>query len=273
MTPEAQPQAVLPVVSPTKANAENALDGTMPAVFGTYTSTVIALVIAVSIGADLMSDISEGRSGPHMIGMVLGTGLSLVSLVVMWRLMHAYGARAQSLKVMLDSTRTDLVTSRAKTSDILQGLGVLLDRQFAEWSLSPAECGDRAAPPEGALVQGHRGGAEHERANRPAAVARDLSQGRCHGARRAFRLLLRGHAPDARPAHARAAPAECGHPSQVAFRAPLPFVPRLPDTRRRCGRAEVRVVRSTTPGAVHCPSCVRRSLDSGSQPEIASIAP
>ncbi len=140
MTPEAQPQAVLPVVSPTKANAENALDGTMPAVFGTYTPTVIALVIAVSIGADLMSDISEGRSGPHMIGMVLGTGLSLVSLVVMWRLMHAYGARAQSLKVMLDSTRTDLVTSRAKTSDILQGLGVLLDRQFAEWSLSPAEC-------------------------------------------------------------------------------------------------------------------------------------
>jgi DNA-binding CsgD family transcriptional regulator len=111
----------------------------MPEVFGTYAPTIIAFVIAISIGSDLISDIEEGRGVGHMIGMWLGTGLSVVALVVMWRLMRASRAQARSLKVALSSTRTDLMTWRARTSDILQGLGVLIDRQFQDWNLSPAE--------------------------------------------------------------------------------------------------------------------------------------
>jgi DNA-binding CsgD family transcriptional regulator len=139
MITEPQSQVDASVAPASDPKPDSALDGTMPEVFGTYTPTIIALVIAISIGSDLVSDLEEHRSTAHMIGMWLGTGLSLVALVVMWRLMRASRAQARSLRVALSSTRTDLMTWRARTSDILHGLGVLIDKQFQDWSLSPAE--------------------------------------------------------------------------------------------------------------------------------------
>jgi DNA-binding CsgD family transcriptional regulator len=139
MTTDLESHVDAPVPPSSDARAEEALDGTMPEVFGTYTPTVIALVILVSIGSDLVADIEAPPSTAHMIGMWLGTGFSLLALVVMWRLMRASRAQARSLTVALSSTRTDLMTWRSKTSDILHGLGVLIDKQFQDWSLSPAE--------------------------------------------------------------------------------------------------------------------------------------
>jgi DNA-binding CsgD family transcriptional regulator len=138
MTPESNPRVEM-VAAPDVATTDVAPDGAMPTVFGTWAPTLIALVISISIGVDLVSDAEEGRSAGHMFGMYLGTGLSLLALIWMWRLMRASHAQARSLQVALDSTRVDLTTWRSKTSEMLQGLGVLIDRQFAEWSLSPAE--------------------------------------------------------------------------------------------------------------------------------------
>jgi DNA-binding CsgD family transcriptional regulator len=74
-----------------------------------------------------------------MIGMGIGCVLSVVALVAMWRLMRASRATARALQVALDSTRGDLVQWRSRTSEMMQGLGALIDRQFADWSLSSAE--------------------------------------------------------------------------------------------------------------------------------------
>ena len=50
-----------------------------------------------------------------------------------------YRFQARALAVELDSTRADLVEWRAKAAETLQGLGLLIDRQFDSWGLSPAE--------------------------------------------------------------------------------------------------------------------------------------
>jgi DNA-binding CsgD family transcriptional regulator len=128
-----------PELETAAARADVSPDGALPQVFGTWAPTIIAFVIALSIGTDLWADAEDGRSPAHMIGMILGTTLSVIALVWMWRLMRASRAQARSLQVALDSTRVDLTTWRSKTSEMLQGLGVLIDRQFADWSLSPAE--------------------------------------------------------------------------------------------------------------------------------------
>jgi DNA-binding CsgD family transcriptional regulator len=138
MTSETSPELER-TAAPDAARADVSPDGAMPAVFGTWAPTIIALVISISIGADLVSDAEEGRSAGHMVGMYVGTGLSVLALVWMWRLMRASRAQARSLQVALDSTRVDLTTWRSKTSEMLHGLGVLIDRQFADWALSPAE--------------------------------------------------------------------------------------------------------------------------------------
>jgi DNA-binding CsgD family transcriptional regulator len=115
-------------------------DDGMPRVFGTAVPTIIALVIATCITADLVSDLwGDTMSAAHLIGMSIGTLCSFVGLGVMWRLMRRSRADAKALRVALDSTRTDLLEWRSKASEVLEGLGTLIDRQFAEWSLSSAE--------------------------------------------------------------------------------------------------------------------------------------
>jgi DNA-binding CsgD family transcriptional regulator len=57
----------------------------------------------------------------------------------MWRLMLISRAHSRALEVALDTTRTDLMQWRARTSEVLEGLGALIDRQFADWALSAAE--------------------------------------------------------------------------------------------------------------------------------------
>jgi DNA-binding CsgD family transcriptional regulator len=111
----------------------------VPRVFGAAGPLIAALVIAVCIIADLVSDIRDGVSTAHMLGMVTGCVLSLVGLWIMWRLMRVSRAQARALRVALDSTRTDLQQWRARTSEMMEGLGALMDRQFADWALSSAE--------------------------------------------------------------------------------------------------------------------------------------
>jgi DNA-binding CsgD family transcriptional regulator len=111
----------------------------VPRVFGTSGPTIISFLIAVCILSDLVSDIEQGLPLYHMVGMGIGCVLSLVGLVLLWRLMRSTRAQARALQVALDSTRVDLQQWRSKTSEVLHGLGTLIDRQFAEWQLSPAE--------------------------------------------------------------------------------------------------------------------------------------
>jgi DNA-binding CsgD family transcriptional regulator len=103
------------------------------------TPTVLVFLVLLLVLSDLVSDIADGAPLYHMAGMIAGTILSLVCLGFMWRLLSSYRSRERALAVELDSTRADLVEWRAKAADTLQGLGVLIDRQFDRWGLSPAE--------------------------------------------------------------------------------------------------------------------------------------
>jgi DNA-binding CsgD family transcriptional regulator len=138
MTP--RPEAEIdPAANEPDASAPSAVDAELPRVFGTAAPTVMALVVSACIASDLVSDVFDGAPAAHMIGMAVGGVLSIVALVVMWRLMGATRAQARALQVALDSTRVDLQQWRSKSAEMMQGLGALIDRQFADWSLSSAE--------------------------------------------------------------------------------------------------------------------------------------
>jgi DNA-binding CsgD family transcriptional regulator len=113
--------------------------GSLPRAWEALAPTILVFLITIAIGFDLVADIVGGAPLYHMVGMITGTVLSLVCLVLMWRLVRGYRSQARALEVALDSTRADLVEWRSKASDTLQGLGALIDRQFDAWGLSPAE--------------------------------------------------------------------------------------------------------------------------------------
>jgi DNA-binding CsgD family transcriptional regulator len=101
--------------------------------------TLLVFLITICILTDLVSDVTTRRPLAHMVGMIAGTILSILCLVLMWRLLRASRARARTLEVALDVSRADVVEWRAKAEETLHGLGALIDRQFKEWGLSPAE--------------------------------------------------------------------------------------------------------------------------------------
>ncbi len=103
---------------------------------GNNRSTLAAIVlfgiVVVLIGWDLYVDYGEGASIWHLsvesfIFLVAVSGIGL-----MWR--------------QLDRTRSDLVEAlveaeqwKKESSELIQGLGVAIDRQFERWNLSEAE--------------------------------------------------------------------------------------------------------------------------------------
>jgi DNA-binding CsgD family transcriptional regulator len=125
--------------APAHHDDREAVDGPLIDFSGTAAPTVVVLLIATCIVTDLVSDIRARQPLDHMIGMIVGTMLSFLCLVMMWRLVRASRAQARALSVALDSTRADLVEWRSKAAETLQGLGALIDRQFDAWVLSPAE--------------------------------------------------------------------------------------------------------------------------------------
>ncbi len=100
---------------------------------------VIFLLVSICIAADFIDDVQSGHSPLHLAGMVVGTVLSLAGFAMMVRLLNASRARASELLKALDHTRADAIRWHAQAGQMLQGLGALIDEQFAEWQLSPAE--------------------------------------------------------------------------------------------------------------------------------------
>ena len=98
----------------------------------TLTAIVLFGVVVVLIGWDLYFDFGEGASVFHLVAesfifLVAGSGV-----VLMWR--------------QLDRTQSDLVEARVEaaqwkkeSSDLIEGLGVAIDRQFERWNLTAAE--------------------------------------------------------------------------------------------------------------------------------------
>ena len=98
------------------------------------TLAAIALfgVVVVLIGWDLYVDFGEGASLWHLAVESFIFVVALSGVVLMWR--------------QLDRTQSDLVEAlveaeqwKQESSDLIQGLGAAIDRQFGRWKVSKAE--------------------------------------------------------------------------------------------------------------------------------------
>ena len=98
------------------------------------TLTAIGLfgIVVVLIGWDLYVDFGEGASLWHLAIEFFMFFVALSGVVLMWR--------------QLDRTQSDLVEAlveaeqwKKESSDLIQGLGVAIDRQFERWKLTKAE--------------------------------------------------------------------------------------------------------------------------------------
>ena len=88
--------------------------------------------VVVLIGWDLYVDYGEGASIWHLSFESFIFLVALSGVVLMWR--------------QLDRTRSDLVEARVEaeqwkkeSSELIQGLGVAIERQFERWQLTEAE--------------------------------------------------------------------------------------------------------------------------------------
>ena len=98
------------------------------------TLTAIGLfgIVVVLIGWDLYVDFGEGASLWHLAVEFFMFFVALSGVVLMW--------------LQLDRTQSDLVDAlveaeqwKKESSDLIQGLGVAIDRQFERWKLTKAE--------------------------------------------------------------------------------------------------------------------------------------
>ena len=98
------------------------------------TRTAIALfaVVVVLIGWDLFVDYGEGVSPWHLVFEFSIFLVALSGMVLMWR--------------QLDRTRSDLVEARVEaaqwkkeSTELIEGLGAAIERQFERWRLTNAE--------------------------------------------------------------------------------------------------------------------------------------
>lgn len=107
---------------------------------------VAFFVVALLAAVDVASDLREGTTLRHVLtegGLVLAgmIGAALVGwrLLLMSRQARAAHARARTLALQLEATRSEAARWRGEARDLLNGLGAALDKQFERWALSPAE--------------------------------------------------------------------------------------------------------------------------------------
>lgn len=99
---------------------------------GLVAAVALFAVIFVLIGWDVLIDYREGASLPHIVIELAVLVLTLIGVILLWS--------------RLRRTRLDLAVAikeadqwRRESRELLQGLGVVIERQFKRWSLTRAE--------------------------------------------------------------------------------------------------------------------------------------
>ncbi len=98
----------------------------------TLAATAMFAIVVVLIGWDLYVDYGEGVSIWHLLIESLIFFVAVSGMVLMW--------------LQLDRTRSDLADAlveaeqwKAESQELIEGLGMAIERQFERWSLTAAE--------------------------------------------------------------------------------------------------------------------------------------
>jgi DNA-binding CsgD family transcriptional regulator len=96
-------------------------------------------IITVLILADIISDVREGADLEHLAMELVVVVVSVGGGVWLWLQLRLARRSNRALRADLSAARADLEKFRAESQDLMRGLGVVIDRQFERWGLSPAE--------------------------------------------------------------------------------------------------------------------------------------
>ena len=100
---------------------------------------VLSGTFVVLVGLDLVSDYLEGGTGTHLIleglllavsGVVFGEGI---------RKLAQARAKIESLKGDMEKLNEEKEKWKGETHQLLAGLSIKIENQFAHWQLTPAE--------------------------------------------------------------------------------------------------------------------------------------
>jgi DNA-binding CsgD family transcriptional regulator len=98
----------------------------------TITAIVLFMIVVVLIGWDLYVDFGEGAGIVHLTVEFFIFAVAVAGTVMMWR--------------QLDRTRSDLAGAlveaehwKQESRDLIEGLGIAIENQFARWQLTAAE--------------------------------------------------------------------------------------------------------------------------------------
>src|SRR5438067_5487930 len=121
-SPDARP------AQPTDFCLRSAHGYTTPTMFSVILFGVIAVLMAIDVTIEIRSGVPLGLESFELVIFLLALGGIAIHW---WRLTEA---RAEVKRWTEDARRWN-----QEAQDILQGLGVAIDRQFDRWGLSPAE--------------------------------------------------------------------------------------------------------------------------------------
>ncbi len=118
------------------------LDGQPPTDVGArarLAAVILFAVIALLIGADVISDYRSGANPAHLLFEVCVMALALAGIAGLWSQVRSGRRYAGQLRVDLAAARGEAERFRSEAREALRGLGEAIDDQFERWGLTPAE--------------------------------------------------------------------------------------------------------------------------------------
>ena len=95
--------------------------------------------IVLLIGWDLAADYVEGSDWGHLGVELIVLLVALAGAVVLWRRFHRARSELVALEQDLVAAREEAMRWRSESRELIDGLGLAIERQFMRWELTPAE--------------------------------------------------------------------------------------------------------------------------------------
>lgn len=99
----------------------------------------VLAVVATLIAADLLLDDQAGAEPTHLVVEALLLVVSGAAALWLWWGRRRARAEVRTLVRDVDAARAEAQRWRSEASELMEGLGVSIARQFRRWQLTPAE--------------------------------------------------------------------------------------------------------------------------------------